>query len=88
MRNRRLEIRVVIVGLERYRVDLDYAFQELFQELNGNERFNLNEYKQRFTDYINGGIDDDVERIVIDYSYVFIAYSNLNNLIRNRRFNK
>lgn len=86
IRDERLEIRAVIFGLG---VNLDFALKDLSEIFfERKKEFNIDEYKRKFSLYLNGGIDSEVERIIKDYSYIFIAYSNLDKLIRNRRFNK
>lgn len=78
----------MIVGLERIRIDLSYALTDIALELKKEQSFNVEEYKLRFIKYLNGEFDMEVENILKNYSYIFIAYSNLDKLIRNRRFER
>ena len=84
----RWEIRVVIVGLERIRIDLSYALRDLAEELRLKENFDICAYEKKFIKYLMGETDAEIEEFVKNHAYVFIAYSNLDKLIRNRRFNK
>lgn len=84
----RWEIIVVIVGLERIRIDLSYALRDLAEELRLKENFDICAYEKKFIKYLMGETDAEIEGFVKNHAYVFIAYSNLDKLIRNRRFNK
>lgn len=76
----------MIVGLG---VELDFALRDLDEVLfERKNQFNLEEYKSRFSSYISGGVDKEIERLIKEYSYIFLPYSNLDKILRNRRFNK
>ena len=78
----------MIVGLERIRIDLSYALRDLAEELKLKENFDICIYEKRFIKYLRGDTDVEIEKLVKNCAYIFIAYSNLDKLIRNRRFNK
>ncbi len=78
----------MIVGLERIRIDLSYALRDLAEELKLKENFDICVYEKRFIKYLRGDTDVEIEKLVKNHAYIFIAYSNLDKLIRNRRFNK